>query len=108
MSENRPAARVLDSSALLARRKALLLARSSLYRLTLAREAELLRQSLAWRNLASSAASSTPVRPLLLGALMLFVGRSRIASLVGFATRALAVVKVVQAVRGFASRRKAP
>ncbi|HEX7403386.1 MAG TPA: hypothetical protein VF287_05190, partial [Usitatibacter sp.] len=59
---------------LLADRKALLLARSSLYRLSLARETELLRESLRWRNLASSATHSGALRPLAFGALMLLAG----------------------------------
>jgi hypothetical protein len=92
---------------LLADRKALLLARSSLYRLSLAREAGLLRESLQWRNLASSATHSGALRPLVFGALMLVAGRSRLARVLGVAARIVAIVKTVQALRGIA-RRKAP
>ncbi len=91
----------------LAERKALLLARSSLYRLTLAREAGSLRESLQWRNLASSARHSGALRPLVFGALLLMAGRSRLARVLGLATRIIAIVKTVQALRGIA-RRKAP
>jgi hypothetical protein len=91
----------------LAQRKALLLARSSLHRLALAHETDLLRQSLQWRNLASSARSATGLRPLIFGALMLVAGRSRIARILGVATRVIAVMKMVQAIRGMA-RKKAP
>jgi hypothetical protein len=83
----------------LAQRKTLLLARSSLYRLTLAREADVLRESLHWRNVLSSAAHSGAWRPLALAALLLVAGRGRIAGFLRLATRALAVAKLVQAVR---------
>ena len=89
----------------LADRKALLLTRSSLYRLTLARDAQALRESLQWRNLASSAASAGPMRPLLFGALMLLAGRSRIAAVVGLATRALMLVKAARVVIGLMRRK---
>ncbi|HEX7559981.1 MAG TPA: hypothetical protein VF386_12330 [Usitatibacter sp.] len=92
---------------LLADRKALLLARSSLYRLSLAREGELLRESLRWRNLASSARHSGALRPLVFGALLLMAGRSRLARVLGVAARIIAIMKTVQALRG-AARRKAP
>jgi hypothetical protein len=92
---------------LLADRKVLLLARSSLYRLSLAREAEALRESLRWRNLASSATHAGALRPLVFGALMLMAGRSRVARILGVAARIIAIVKTVQALRGIA-RRKTP
>jgi hypothetical protein len=98
----------LGAGELLRERKALLLARSSLYRLELAREADLLRQSLEWRNLASSAKSAGMIRPLIVGALILVTGRSRLAKILALATRVLAVVKMVQGVREIARRRKAP
>ncbi len=87
----------------LAERKALLVARSSLYRLTLARDAGSLRESLQWRSVLSSAAHSGSWRPLALAALLLVAGRGRIAGYVGLAARALAVVRMVRAVR---ARRK--
>jgi hypothetical protein len=109
---SRPRANVVagvnaSAGELLAERKALLLARSSLYRLALAHEADLLRQSFTLRNLASSATGAGALKPLIFGALLLVAGRSRIARLLGLATRVIAVVKMVQAVRG-AARRKAP
>ncbi|MGZ5038740.1 MAG: hypothetical protein ACXWG1_02980 [Usitatibacter sp.] len=88
----------------LAERKALLLARSSLYRLTLARDMTTLHESLHWRNLLASARHSGSWRPLALGALLLVVGRGRIGGIIGIAARALAVVKMVRAVL---ARRKA-
>jgi len=94
-----------DSKPSLADRKGLLLARSSLYRLTLARDAQLLRESLQWRNLASSATHSGAARPLLFGALMLLAGRSRLGAIVGLATRALMLVKAASAVIGMLRRR---
>lgn len=89
----------------LADRKALLLARSSLHRLQLSHEADALRESLNWRNLASSAASSGAMRPLAIGAIILIAGRKRISSLVRLATGAIMVVKVVRTLLG---RDKAP
>jgi hypothetical protein len=89
----------------LADRKALLVARSSLYRLTLARDMQGLRESLRPRNLASSATSSGALRPLLFGALTLVAGRSRVGAVVGLATRALMLVKAAQAVIGMARRK---
>jgi hypothetical protein len=89
-------------------RKTLLLARSSLQRLEIAREADLLRESLRWRKLASSAAGAGSLRPLILGALVLAAGRGRIASFLGVATRVIAIFKIVKALRGAAARRKEP
>ena len=96
----------MSDSKPLADRKALLLARSSLYRLTLARDAQLLRESLQWRNLASSATSSGAVRPLLFGALMLVAGRSRLSALVGLAARAVMLVKGARAVFGMMRKKR--
>jgi hypothetical protein len=90
----------------LAAKKSLLLARSSFYRMTLAHEAALLRESLDWRRLARSA-TSQPARPFLLGALALLAGRKRIAGLVGLAARALMLIKVVRAVGQMVGRRRA-
>ena len=81
----------------LARRKELLLARSSLYRLALARDALALRESLQLRNLASSVVHSSGWRPLALGALMLIVGRSRIGGTLGIASRVLGLVRMFRA-----------
>jgi hypothetical protein len=107
MNSPRADARSGGGRELLADRKALLLARSSLYRLSLARETGLLRESLRWRNLASSATHSGALRPLAFGALMLLAGRSRVARILGLAMRIIAIVKTVQALRGIA-RRKTP
>src|SRR5258705_13092374 len=83
----------MSDSSPLADRKALLVARSSLYRLMLARDAEVLRESLQPRNLASAATSSGALRPLLFGALTLVAGRSRVGALRGLATPAPVLVK---------------
>ena len=95
-----------DSKPSLADRKALLLARSSLHRLTLARDALALHKSLQWRNLASSATHSGAARPLLYGALMLLAGRSRLSALVGLATRAVMLVKAARVVMGMVRRKE--
>jgi hypothetical protein len=96
----------MSDSTPLADRKALLVARSSLYRLMLARDAEVLRESLQPRNLASAATSSGALRPLLFGALTLMAGRSRVGAIVGLATRALMLVKAAQAVIGMMRRKR--
>jgi hypothetical protein len=95
----------MSASELLAERKTLLLARSSLQRLEIAREADLFRESLNWRRLVSSAASAGSLRPLIFGVLTLAAGRSRLARILGVATRVIAIVKMVQAVRGMARRK---
>jgi hypothetical protein len=95
----------MNDSSPLADRKALLVARSSLYRLMLARDAQALRESLQPRNLASAATSSGALRPLLFGALTLLAGRSRVGAIVGLATRALMLVKAAQAVIGMVRRK---
>ncbi len=96
----------MSDSSPLADRKALLVARSSLYRLMLARDAEVLRESLQPRNLASAATSSGALRPLLFGALALVAGRSRVGAIVGLATRALMLVKAAQVVIGLMRRKR--
>lgn len=83
----------------LARRKELLLARSSVYRLALAIEAQALRESLSPRRLAAA----VPLRTVLVALVALIVGRSRIVKLAGWATRALMVVKLVRTVREVAT-----
>src|SRR5258705_2237759 len=96
----------MSDSSPLADRKALLVASSSLYRLMLARDAEVLRESLQPRNLASAATSSGALRPLLFGALTLVAGRSRVGAIVGLATRALMLVKAAQVVIGLMRRKR--
>jgi hypothetical protein len=83
----------MDSETL-RQRKEMLLARSSLYRLALARDGLALRESLTMRNLVSSVATSTPWRPLALGALMLVAGRSRLGGVIGIASRVLGLARV--------------
>jgi hypothetical protein len=83
----------------LARRKELLLARSSVYRLALAVEAQALRESLSPRRLAAT----VPLRAVLVAAAALIVGRGRIVKLAGWATRALMLVKLVRTVREVAT-----
>ena len=78
----------------------MLLARSSLYRLALARDVVTVRERLTLRNLVSSAAGSAPWRPLALGATMLVLGRSKVGGALGIASRVLGFVK------GFRARRK--
>jgi hypothetical protein len=84
----------------LAARKSLLLARSSIHRLELERDAVELREALQWRRLASA----VPVRPVLFTALALIAGRTRLAKLAGWATSAITLMRLVRNVRGAAAR----
>src|SRR5258708_29920589 len=83
----------------LARRKELLLARSSVYRLALAIEAQALRENLNPRRLAAA----VPMRTVLVAAAALIAGRGRIAKLAGWATPPLMLVKLVRPVREVAT-----
>jgi hypothetical protein len=87
-----------DELRLLATRKQLLVARSRLHRLELIHETRALRRSMArpatWLSIGSPAA-----RPLFAGALMLLIGRHRLSRLLRVATAAIAIARVVLALR---------
>ena len=85
----------------LAARKQLLVAQSTLYRLQLVHESRVLRRSLFTPRTALSVATSAPVRPLIFSALLLVVGRGRLARLIRGAMMILTVVKVVRAAAGW-------
>lgn len=97
-----------SQSEMLAARKSLLVARSSLDRLTMVREVDALREGLQWRRVGAAMATSAPVRPVILGALVLLAGRKRIAKAIGLATQAIMLVKLVGAVRKLATHQKTP
>jgi hypothetical protein len=71
-----------SASELLALRKEVLLARSSLQRLKIARDAGALRESLRWPRAAAAVVASPQGRSVLFGALLLLAGRGRFARLV--------------------------
>ncbi len=79
---------------MLALRKEVLLARSALQRLTLARDVQALREGLRWPRAAAAIASSPASRSLLLGALVLLAGRGRIARLLRNVGLALGVARL--------------
>lgn len=93
-----------ESREILALRKDLLVARAQLQRLKIARQAGELRESLSWRNAATTLASS-PGRSLVFGLLLLVAGRSRVANLVRIAAGAVTLAKVAGV---FASRSASP
>lgn len=78
----------------LAQRKRLLLARSSLQRLEIARELDALRAALRWPRAGLALAASPPVRKALLGLLLGFAGRGRLSRLLRMAAFAVVAVKV--------------
>jgi hypothetical protein len=84
----------------LAARKSLLLARSSMHRLQLTHEMQVLRESLTPRRIASA----IPLRAVALGLLAFIASRTRFASIAGWAARALMVLRVVRSVRGMVAR----
>jgi hypothetical protein len=86
----------------LAARKALLLARSSMYRLQVVHEVQALRESLSPRRMASS----IPLRPVAFGILAFLASRSRFARIAGWAARGLMALRLVRRVRGLVSRVK--
>ena len=86
-----------DDLALLAARKELLLARSRLHRLELRRQAGALRESVLRPQTALAIVASAPVRPLLLGVLLLALGRGRLSRLASAAAGALALIQAARA-----------
>ena len=78
-------------------RKRQLIARSTLYRLTLQRDIEVLRQSLHSPKALLSFAALPPVRSLLFGSLLLLAGRGGVARLLRGAMTVLALVKAGRA-----------
>jgi hypothetical protein len=82
----------------LAARKELLLARSRLHRLELQQGVEGLKRAWSAPRSMLSLAASPALRPLVLGAITLVLGRSRVGKLLRMALAALAMAKTVAAV----------
>jgi hypothetical protein len=80
---------------LLALRKNVLAARSSMLRLKAAVEIESLRESLACREMAGTIMGSSGVRSLLFGSLVLLAGRSGLGRLIRAAMAGIAIAKAV-------------
>jgi hypothetical protein len=89
-------------------RKQRLLARSTLYRLTLQRDIEALRGALRSPRALLSASGLPPVRSLLFGTLLLVAGRGGLAGLLRAAMTVLALVKAGRAAAGWMKSRPGP
>ena len=97
-----------ESPELLALRREVLVARSSLCRLKVRRDAEHLRGSMSLPGLGAGLASSAPVREVMLGLLLSRLGTGRVSRVVALASGALAVAKLVVAAMGLARTPPAP
>ncbi|MDH5265310.1 MAG: hypothetical protein OEX21_11220 [Betaproteobacteria bacterium] len=80
----------------LALRKELLLARSSLCRLKIRHEADILRHSLSWRGAATAVAAAPPARAALFLLAAEAAGHARMARWLTLAGRALAAVRLAR------------
>ncbi len=89
-----------ESPELLAIRKDLLVAKSSLYRLKVARDVELVRESLSPGSVGKAIAGSAPAREMVLGLLLTGLGGGRVSRLVRLASRALVVARLALAAFG--------
>ena len=81
----------------LALERELLVARSALNRLRLRRGTQVLRDSLSWRGVAASAATTPPARRLAFDVALSFVGVRRAARAIVLASRALSLARLVRA-----------
>ncbi len=79
---------------LLALRREVLVARSSLQRLKIGRDVDALRESLQWPRALRAATSTPQARSLLFGMLLLVTGSGRLARVVRMAAAALAIAKL--------------
>ncbi|HSN21806.1 MAG TPA: hypothetical protein VLS49_14090 [Usitatibacter sp.] len=90
---------------LLALRKELLLARSTMLRLRAARDLQALREGLTLRGVATSFRESPRGRSVLLGALLLVLGSARLRRALHLAAIAVGVAKAVSALRRLRAQR---
>ncbi len=84
----------------LALERELLVARSALDRLRLRRGSQVLRDSLSWRGVAVTAATTPPARRLAFDLALSFVGVRRATRAVVLASRALSLARFVRALAG--------
>lgn len=89
-----------ESQELLAIRKDLLLAQSSLYRLKVARDAARVRESLSPGSVGAAIAGYGPARNMALGLLLAGLGSGRVSRLIRLASRALVVARLALAAFG--------
>ncbi len=97
-----------ESQELLAIRKDLLLAQSSLYRLKVARDAARVRESLSPGNVGAAIAGSGPARNMALGLLLAGLGSGRVSRLIRLASRALVVARLAFAAFGMMRAQPTP
>ena len=79
---------------LLALERDVLLARASLCRLKIQRDAIRLRQSVSLGQVGTAIAGSAPTRELVLGLLLSGLGGSRVSRVIAFASRALVLARI--------------
>lgn len=89
-----------ESSELLAIRKDLLVAQSSLYRLKVVRDAARVRESLSLGQVGSAIAGSSTAREVALGLLLTGLGSGRVSRLFRLASRTLVVARLALAAFG--------
>ena len=97
-----------ESQELLAIRKDLLLAQSSLYRLKVARDAARVRESLSPGNVGAAIAGSGSARNVALGLLLAGLGSGRVSRLIRLASRALVVARLALAAFGMMRAQPTP
>ncbi|NJD87897.1 MAG: hypothetical protein FIB05_07775 [Betaproteobacteria bacterium] len=89
-----------ESKDLLAIRKDLLVAQSSLYRLKVVRDAARVRESLSLGHVSSAIAGSSTAREVALGLLLTGLGSGRVSRLFRLASRTLVVARLALAAFG--------
>lgn len=97
-----------ESQELLAIRKDLLVAQSSLYRLKVARDAARVRESLSPGGVGAAIAGSGPARNVALGLLLAGLGSGRVSRLIRLASRALVVARLALAAFGMLRAQPTP
>ena len=97
-----------ESQDLLAIRKDLLVAQSSLYRLKVVRDAARVRESLSLGSVGSAIAGSAPARELVLGLLLTGLGSGRVSRLFRLASRTLVVARLALAAFGMLRTQQKP
>ena len=85
-----------DSPQTLASRREVLVARATVQRLQAQLEADMVREGLRPKRMASALAGTSQARSLLVAALLALAGRTRLAPFVRWASVALAVVQVIR------------
>lgn len=88
------------SAELLALQREVLVARSSLCRLKIRRDAARVRESVSIGHVGTAIAGSAPARELVLGLMLSGLGGRRVSRAIAFASRALVLARIALAVFG--------